>query len=281
MRITFWGARGSIPAPGSSKQKYGGHTTCVEIRLSSGDLVVIDAGTGIRDLSDVVLEDPSISTITFLLTHTHWDHIFGFPFFDPCYSKRYAINVYGCPFADGTLEGMISHIWAHPYFPVPFTGLEARFNFQTASCFPHIEIGSAVIESIALNHPNGGFGYRITENGRTFVFLTDNELSFPHSADFRRATYKAFAEGADLLVHDAQFDEREYERTRGWGHSTFDDAVMLGLDASAARLGLFHHDYAHTDEQLDRYVERCRALIAERGRALDCFGIENRMSLEV
>jgi phosphoribosyl 1,2-cyclic phosphodiesterase len=281
MLITFWGARGSIPAPGIDKHRYGGHTTCVEIRLSSGELVIIDAGTGIRDLSDLVMSDPAISKITFFLTHAHWDHIFGFPFFDPCYSSRFSIDLYGCPIADGTLEAMISNIWAHPYFPVPFTGLRARLNFLAAECFPRTEIGNAVIESIHLNHPNGGFGYRITDGSKRFVFLTDNELAHGHYSGFKRSDYVTFSEGADLLVHDAQFDDTEYLRTRGWGHSRFQDAVALAADASVSSLGLFHHDYAHTDEQLDAYVLRCRESIAGRGSSIDCFGVENRMKIQL
>jgi ribonuclease BN (tRNA processing enzyme) len=159
-----------------------------------------------------------------------------------------------------------------PHFPVEFGKIKGSFEYEP-DCTNLFHIGSTEVETIKLSHPNGGVGFRFTENGSRFVFLTDNELRFPHHGGREFDDYAAFAEGADVLLHDAEFTPEEYQRTRAWGHSTYLDALELALKARVKRFGLFHHNQDRTDAQLDGLVAECRRLVAEAGSDLDVFAV--------
>lgn len=271
MKIRFWGCRGSIPAPGPNTLRYGGNTTCVEVRPLGGGIVIIDAGSGIRPLGKQLLKEGELSNIYLLLTHSHWDHLTGFPFFTPAYLKKYNIYVYGGPSAQSSLKKYLSHQMTAPYFPVDFSLMKAAFHFENNGLQGR-RIGGIEFSAIELSHPNGGYGFKLTRNGKSFVFLTDNEPAFPHEGGLKRDEYVSFCRGADLLVHDAQYTDEEIRITRGWGHSTFAEATQIAIDAGVKQFGLFHHDPDRTDEDMDRCVEMCRAKIARAGAKIDCFG---------
>lgn len=280
MKIKFWGCRGSIPAPGPNTLKYGGNTTCLEVRPPGGGVIIIDAGSGIRLLGKQLLSDKSATNLYMLLTHSHWDHLTGFPFFTPAYFKRYNINVYGGPSAQGSLKNYLSHQMMPPYFPVDFSLMKATFRFGNnglhAGC-----IGGIRFSSIELSHPNRGYGFKLTEDGKNFIFLTDNEPAFPHEGGLSLEKYVDFCRGADLLVHDAQYTDEEIKTTRGWGHSTFAEATQIAIGAGVKRLGLFHHDPDRTDDDIDRLVDVCRAQIARAGSKVECFGCMEGAEVEV
>jgi phosphoribosyl 1,2-cyclic phosphodiesterase len=270
MEITFWGCRGSIPTPGSRTNKYGGNTTCVEVRLSDGSLIVLDAGTGIRNLGKSMMRNPNGSEIYLILTHPHWDHLMGFPFFAPAYSNRYRIHIRGGPIAKETVRRYLDHQMQPPYFPARFFSLKAQFDFTHG--IPMVKhIGSAEVIPIALSHPNGGYGYKIVEGSTSFVFLTDNEVDYGHEGSLNRYEYTNICRDADLLVHDAQYTDKEYERTEGWGHSTYSSAIRLAVQANVKRLGLFHHDPDRDDQSLDRILTVCQEEIARRKKSMYCF----------
>jgi phosphoribosyl 1,2-cyclic phosphodiesterase len=280
MKIKVWGCRGSIPSPGEATSRYGGNTTCVEIRLADGTLIVIDAGSGIRGLGQVLTREGKGGSLYLLLTHAHWDHLQGFPFFLPTYKDSYTLQVWGGPQARATLRGFLAHQLDPPFFPVDFTDLAARMRFLKPSS-SGLSIGKSRIEPIPLSHPNGGFGFRFREDGRTFVFLTDNELGHDHPGGLASAAYAEACRDADLLFHDAQYTPEQYRITQGWGHSTFQEATALALAARVRRLGIFHHDPQHTDSQLDRLVRGCRdQLSRERGR-VECFGVAEGMEISI
>ena len=271
MLIRCWGARGSIPVSGRDYQKYGGDTTCLEVVAASGETVVVDAGTGIRALGNRMLRERRLEC-SMLFTHSHWDHILGFPFFKPIYHAGARIHVHGCPLTQGNMEMLLAKTMAPPYFPVPFKDIAAVMSYGEA-CRDVVSIGSLRITSITLSHPNLGLGYRFEEQGRSFVFLTDNELGHPHRGGKSLAEYVAFCRNADLLLHDAEYDEDDYVRRRGWGHSLYTDALALALAAGAKRFGLYHHNQDRTDDGVDAMVETCRTLASASGRAdLECFG---------
>lgn len=277
MLIRCWGARGSIPVSGRDYLRYGGDTPCIEIRTASDDVVIIDAGSGIRRLGNHLLAEKRFS-YSLIFTHAHWDHIMGFPFFKPIYQSNTRIAMFGCPFAQASVRAMIASIMAPPNFPVEFNEIKADIRYQE-TCSAEFEIGGMKITPIALNHPNQGTGYRFEEDGKVFVFLTDNELTFKHPGGREYEDYVAFSQGADLLIHDAEYRPGEYERKRSWGHSVYTDALRLALDAGVGRLGLFHHNQERTDDEEDGMVEDCRRIAV--GRPLECFALRQDMEIVV
>jgi len=280
MKIKIWGTRGSIPAPGSEMSRYGGNTTCVEIRLADNTLIIIDAGTGIRKLGQTLIGESGLKDINLFLTHSHWDHLQGFPFFIPAYSGAYTIRVHGGPLARQSLKKYLAHQMEPPFFPVNFRLLEACFEFDGGQTGTR-RIAGATVTPIPLNHPNGGYGFEICEGGKTFIFLTDNELGFSHPGGLSAADYAERCRGADLVLHDAQYTDKEYERTRGWGHSTYAAATRLAADAGVRRFGFCHHDPDRSDDELDTLVLECRQRLTRAGSDVDCFAVREGMELEV
>ena len=279
MIIRCWGARGSIPVSGEEYVKYGGDTTCLEIRTKDDEIIIVDAGSGIRRLGHKLLSEKRFQC-TMIFTHAHWDHIMGFPFFKPIYLKKTRITMYGCPFAQASVKHMISKIMAPPNFPVNFEDIKADINYHEA-CENRIRIKSMTITPIALSHPNQGIGYKFVEDGKSFVFLTDNELTFKHPGGVDFQDYLDFCAGADLLVHDAEFTSEEYKKTRSWGHSVYKDALKLALEARVRKFGLFHHNQERSDKGVDKIVEDCHEIIANNHAEVECFAIHQGMEIEL
>jgi phosphoribosyl 1,2-cyclic phosphodiesterase len=279
MKITVWGCRGSLPAPGRETIRYGGNTTCLEVRLSDGTLIVIDAGSGIRKLGEKLLAEESLTDIHLFLTHAHWDHLSGFPFFRPAYWPRYTIHVRGGPRAKRSLAKYLKRQMEPPFFPVPFEAMRAKFDFSPADP-KRIGIGSANIIPIRLNHPSGGYGFKIVEDNRAFVFLPDNELDLEYKHGMTKEKYVEVSQGAALLIHDAQYTDEEYESAKvGWGHTKLSSVIELGIKAGVERLGLFHHDPGRTDDEMDRLVAWCQERVAQAGGEVDCFGVREGMEI--
>jgi phosphoribosyl 1,2-cyclic phosphodiesterase len=279
MIIKIWGSRGSIPVSGKEYLKYGGDTTCVEIRAQSGDIIIIDAGTGIRRLGNQLADEKRVD-LNFIFTHAHWDHLMGFPFFKPLYFKRFAIRIHRCPFHNEFVETILPKVMAPPHFPVKFADITARIAYLEA-CPATFEIGSVKVMPIALSHPNGGSGYKFIEAGKSFVFLTDNELGYIHPGGLPFADYLDFCGGADLLIHDAEYTPQEYKTFIEWGHSAYSHALDLAHQAGVKKLGLFHLNQERTDINMDIIVKDCRQRIAVKGHKLTCVGVAGDMVFEV
>lgn len=271
MKVRFWGARGSIPVSGPEYLKYGGDTTCVEIRTADDDLVIIDAGSGIRRLGNLLLRERR-ERIHLIFTHVHWDHILGFPFFKPLYLGSTSIVVYGCSFSASTLRSIFTDTMSPPYFPVKYDEILAPIRIEQI-CNRDFEIGALKVRPIFLSHPNHGQGFRFEEAGRSFVFLTDNELGHAHPSGRPFDEYVDFCRGADLLVHDAEFTEADYRTKRGWGHSTWNDAARLALEAGVGSFGLYHHNQERTDDAVDRMVGEAEAACRAAGSPMKVFGV--------
>lgn len=271
MEIRCWGSRGSIPVSGKDYITYGGDTTCIEIRTQSDDIIIVDAGTGIRRLGKKLLTDNRF-TYHFIFTHAHWDHVMGFPFFKPIFHERAEFFMHKCPFQSRFVETVLSKVMAAPYFPVKFSEVKAKMVHEDA-CPAVFEIGSVAITPINISHPNGGAGYRFQEADKSFVFLTDNELGYTHPGGLPLQSYIDFAAGADLLIHDAEYTPKEYNHTKTWGHSTYTCALDLALEAGAKKLGLFHLNQDRTDAQVNRIVDKCGQRIRAKNGKLDCFAM--------
>ena len=279
MIIKCWGSRGSIPVSGKSYLKYGGDTTCIEIRTKNDDLIIVDAGTGIRRLGNRLVKE-NIRTCHFIFTHAHWDHVMGFPYFKPLYFKGSKLHMHRCPFHSKFVETILSRVMAPPNFPVKYSDIKADIDYKDA-CPTDFEIGSVQVVPIALSHPNGGSGYKFIEDGNTFVFLTDNELGFTHPGGRTFEEYQAFCADADLLFHDAEYTPREYQFYIDWGHSVYTDALRLALEAGVKQLGLFHLNQERTDAEMDRIVQKCRRMISEQKQKLKCFGVKSDMKFKL
>ena len=271
MIIRCWGARGSIPVSGSEYLKYGGDTTCIEISTKGGETIVVDAGSGIRKLG-LKLFDAKKKTINMVFTHAHWDHLLGFPFFKPVYVRESTINLFGCPFAQASIRNLLSNTMTPPYFPVRLEDLAAEFVYHGA-CTAPFDIGPVHVIPILLSHPNQGIGYKFIEDNKSFVFLTDNELTFKHPGGLEFREYADFSANADLLIHDAEYTRDEYRSTRGWGHSVYEDALALAMDAHVRHFGLFHHNQERTDSAVDEIVAKCTQRVEEQKQTLTCRAI--------
>jgi phosphoribosyl 1,2-cyclic phosphodiesterase len=256
MNIRFWGTRGSIPSPGPPTVHYGGNTSCVEVRLEDGTLIILDAGSGIRPLGATL----GACDAVVLLSHYHWDHIQGFPFFNSAYIPTSSIRIFGPEFEGQGPEEYLSGQMMTPYFPAAPSQMHGVVGFHVtpfAPCEP-FEIGTATIRVARLSHPSVTLGYRIEERGSTFVYISDNEVDIA-PPDLLEGII-ALAAGADVLIHDCQYTEGEYVMRRNFGHSTPRQAVRVAREAGARRLITFHHDPSHDDEQVEALAEEARAL---------------------
>lgn len=246
MEVRFWGTRGSSPVSGARYVEFGGNTPCLQVGLeSSPEVVILDAGTGIRELGIHLVRDQARygKVLHLFLTHAHWDHIQGFPFFDPAYIPGYTLNIYCTKDARSFLDGQMKP----PYFPVGLDIMRANITFRTIDPKTAVTVGKAVITNIPLPHPQGSTAFRVQEGQRSFVLATDTE----HLKEGVNDELATFAHGTDALIYDAQYTPTEYESGKqGWGHSTFVEGVRLAQKAQVKRLYLFSHDPRHTDEDL-------------------------------
>ena len=277
MIIRCHGARGSIPVSGKEYLKYGGDTTCLEIRSKSGEIIIVDAGSGIRRLGNQLLDEGKFH-YHLIFTHSHLDHILGFPFFKPIYHPEAVVHMTGCPTTQGNIQKLLSKAMSAPLFPIQFDALQATIEYDVA-CQLRYRFDSIEIFPINLNHPNGGMGYKFVEDGKSFVFLTDNELGGKHRNGRTFEEYAEFSKDVDLLIHDSEFTTEEYQTTRGWGHSTYPDALRLAQEAQVKRFGLFHHNQNRSDADQDRIVEECRSINEDNHISMDCFALTQTTTL--
>lgn len=261
MNITFWGTRGSVPAPGPNTVRYGGNTTCLEIQFLTGETIIIDAGTGIRQLGYDLMKRMSPVSVSLLFTHAHWDHVQGFPFFVPAFIAGNHIDIYGSENAQKLILEAIFEASDSSFFPVKKEDFKANCIFHSNDkVVPTIKNGN--IQTIKLNHPGNGYGYRFNSNGKSFVFLTDFELGKNYEGGCTISELKEFAYECDLLVMDAQYTEEEIVYTRGWGHSTFNETVDFAIQTKVKKLVLFHHDPKRSDDELDHITAAIRMKLA-------------------
>ena len=252
--------RGSIPTPGPTTVRYGGNTSCVEVRIG-GEIILLDAGTGLRALGCSLLEEfkDQPLNLTMLLTHTHWDHIQGLPFFGPIYDSRCRLRILGC---EGARKGLVNALTGQmesTYFPVPFNKLPSNIEIEELRDF-NFNIGPVCVRAMRANHPGLCVGYRLFTPDSLLAFFPDTE---PRKGGKDKEMIE-FLRDVDLLILDSQYDSVEYQQHLGWGHGCVDDSVALALEAGIKHLSLFHHDPDHSDKQIDSLVKHARRLVAKR-----------------
>ncbi len=265
MKVTLRGVRGSIPVPGPDTVKYGGNTTCIEIRTDAGDLIIIDGGSGIRQLGNELLAKLPVKAAIFI-THTHWDHIQGLPFFVPLFIPGNAIDIYGAfdPVYGKDLKSILSGQMEYCYFPVRENELKATISYTDLRERQTIEVGTAKVTPILMNHPVLNYGYRVEADGKRFFFTGDHEpqlniydsededyAEFQEMIEMKEQLIADFIGEADLLITDCMYTEEEYPTKVGWGHGTATTSIDMARRAGAKKLILTHHDPIRTDAQVD------------------------------
>src|SRR3954468_3737383 len=264
MRVTFHGVRGSVPAPGPQTSRYGGNTSCVEVRLSDDSTLALDAGTGLRELGKKLVREGRASPVHLFLSHTHWDHVMGLPFFAPLYDKNNHLLVY--PLANEAQERFQRNIFDDIHFPVSVNDIPSKVEFARPEGDVW-QVGSARVRRIQLNHPGGAQGFRIDDDdGSSMAYLTDNEMNAARPV-ITVDELARFSDGVNLLIHDAQYVPSDMPHKRGFGHSLVEDVLKLGEYARPKDLVLFHHDPDRSDDALDRIGLEAKAWLA--GHAKD------------
>ena len=295
--LKFWGVRGSIPTPGPGTVHYGGNTSCIEVR-ADGQIIILDAGTGLRLLGrELVAEfDNQPLHLTLLLTHTHWDHIQGLPFFLPVYKPQNQLHILGFEGARHGLDNVLTGQMESPFFPIGLREVPANVCIEELKDL-NFNVGPVRVQACFANHPGICVGYRLFASGGSIAFFPDNELHqgqrrLPTEGSKPTGTTLVFARnqdqklidflrGVDVLIMDSQYDAAEYEQHVGWGHGCLDDVVALALQAEVKKLFLFHHDPNHDDAKISQMVAHARKLVAAANGALQVEAAREGLTVEL
>lgn len=276
MKVEFFGVRGSMPSAGSNTHIFGGNTSCVYIEQNNGKDLILDSGTGIVELGARLPETQS--PINILLTHNHWDHIQGFPFFKPIYQPNRNITIVAGNVDDKKSQDAILQQMSGSYFPVCYQDLPASITLNTdLSSQKQFTLNGFLVSTAPLNHPGGGTAYCIKADEKKIAYVTDNELNPPDKLNTSICEWSNFIEGADLLIHDAQFIDADLPLKHGWGHSTIDQVAELAIKASIKNVIIISHDPSRTDEQLlaiekylhTQYAQQVKIECGREGRVFD------------
>jgi len=285
--VTFWGTRGSIPTPGPHTARYGGNTSCVAVEGPGGQLVILDAGTGIRGLGLTLVERQNGAVkAEILLSHTHWDHIQGLPYFKPFFAPGNTVRIWGSKQGTTSLDEIL-HLQMDPaVFPVPLTAVSATLSLEEVRAGVEFSVGPFQARAMQLRHPGTTLAYRLkpTAGGQSTAYVTDNELgpggNYGTPGNWRRDLVQ-FLKGVDLLIHDAMYTPEELDTHRGWGHSSYEEAVELAAETGARKLVLFHHEPEHDDGAMDALHASARRAAQQRGTTTEVIVAQEGMRLSL
>jgi len=273
IKVTFWGVRGTLPVPGRKTVRYGGNTSCVSIEFPKDNFFIFDAGTGIKELSNYFMsERQTLTKATIFISHPHWDHINGIPFFVPLYTKGNEIEICGPSNGNLSMRELISGQMDGVYFPINIKEFGATVSFHNLE-EERFAIGTVEIQTMFLNHPGKCLGYRLNYGNRSICYVTDNEI-YPESNRLYSESYvnklADFIANTDVLITDCTYTDEEYEEKIGWGHSSVTQVVELADRAKVKNLYLFHHDPDQTDDDIDDKLEMAQAILERKGSSTVC-----------
>ena len=290
--VRFWGTRGSIPTPGRNTYRYGGNTSCVEVRVDDA-LFILDGGTGLRELGGDLLRRSSEPINAHLFfSHMHWDHIQGFPFFVPAYLPQNTFSIYGPSLGDRRFHKLLSGQMHSDYFPVDFSELHSSILASDLGPERWSTIEGVTVRCFDQRHPGGSYAYSLEKDGKRVVYATDNEidltladaeltlrdLAMPRKVPLELVN---FCRGADLLIADGQYSDLEYPKKIGWGHSRATTVADLAMQADVKQLAIYHHDPLHTDGEVDGIIDQCRDRALRFGSELFVFAAREGLTLKL
>jgi phosphoribosyl 1,2-cyclic phosphodiesterase len=302
IKVKFWGVRGSIPTPGRSTLGYGGNTPCTTLSFKNGPFFILDAGTGIKELGKRLLKIKNRISAYIFISHFHWDHIQGLPFFRPAHISGNKFTILGSDDAALNLDQIISFQMDPTYFPIAIQDMKADIQFRsiTEECF---DIEGVVVKSMYLNHPGYALGYRITFDEKSIVYISDNEpfnmngsnylndahprneknveAMFDNFIENKNERLVRFCDSADILIHDTQFLPEEYRNKVTWGHSPFNFTVDLAIQSNVKRLILFHHDPDHDDKAIAKIQNLSRQMIRNADSSIECDAAQEGMVIHL
>jgi phosphoribosyl 1,2-cyclic phosphodiesterase len=289
MIVKFWGTRGSIPVPGKNTVVYGGNTPCVQIISKSGEQVILDGGTGIKALGNLFLKNVPEKPINIFITHSHWDHIQGLPFFPPLYSPEFKINLFLSASSRKRVIDIIHMLWNQDFFPVKVEILKAKISYNKISAGQKYQINDLTIETIEPNHSKGTLSFKITEGNKSVVYMTDNEILYetfsanPSLNDLEARNKKLieFCEGADYLIHDSMYTLKDFKTKIGWGHSDNIALAFFSILAKVKNLVLFHYEPEYTDKQVEKMLLQTKNIIKDCSAKIKCTASKELMEIKI
>jgi phosphoribosyl 1,2-cyclic phosphodiesterase len=289
MLFRFWGTRGSVPVPGKDTIKYGGNTPCVEVRTSENKLIILDAGTGIRALGYQIVQNNFNEPLNILLSHYHWDHIQGIPFFVPIYQKGRHITFYGTPGSEKSIQKLLSNQMEKDYFPIKIEEVPADIKFEHIKPNESFKLDGLNIDTYNVYHPSPTLTFKVRENNKYIVYMTDNELDVKDENDkniFEKLKEKNeelinFCYGCDYLIHDMMFDEKLIKAKLGWGHSSNKALANFALLAHVKNIVFFHYNPEYTDEKIDRLLENTKIELRKNKSDINCIASKEGLTISL
>jgi len=266
IQVEFWGVRGSVPSPGPTTNRYGGNTSCVSI-TADNKILILDAGTGIRNLGSAIISKPDLE-IFVIVTHSHWDHIQGFPFFTPIYQPNRPVHMFPTLHKKNVVLASLIDQMDGAHFPITPDQVPSNFNFVTENPLEFLESNGFHLEMVPMNHPGKAFGYKITIDDKIICYFTDNEIDPPYEKSIELNELTNQCRNADILIHDAQYTEDDMPLKHGWGHSLISQVTELGKSAEVKNLVYYHHDPERTDDLLDKELEKAAKTLKENGSSV-------------
>ena len=264
--VDFWGVRGSVPSPGPTTTRYGGNTSCVSI-TADDKILILDAGTGIRNLGSAIISKPDLE-IFVIVTHSHWDHIQGFPFFTPINQPNRPVHMFPTLHKKNVVLASLIDQMDGAHFPITPDQVPSNFNFVTENPLEFLESNGFHLEMVPMNHPGKAFGYKITIDDKVICYFTDNEIDTPYEKSIELNELTNQCRNADILIHDAQYTEDDMPLKHGWGHSLISQVTELGKSAEVKNLVYYHHDPERTDDLLDKELEKAAKTLKENGSSV-------------
>jgi phosphoribosyl 1,2-cyclic phosphodiesterase len=264
--VDFWGVRGSVPSPGPTTTRYGGNTSCVSI-TADDKILILDAGTGIRNLGSAIISKPDLE-IFVIVTHSHWDHIQGFPFFTPIYQPNRPVHMFPTLHKKNVVLASLIDQMDGAHFPITPDQVPSNFNFVTENPLEFLANNGFQLELVPMNHPGRAFGYKIKVDDKIICYFTDNEIDPPYEKSIELNELTNQCRNADILIHDAQYTEDDMPLKHGWGHSLISQVTELGKSAEVKNLVYYHHDPERTDDLLDKELEKAAKTLKENGSSV-------------